>query len=147
MKALQSEQAFNDAATMILSSALDSLGVVQTAKETYDAYDAVNNIWYTNKKRLPKTSVVIKRDTDVLTSARPWIVPDSVNSDVDPIVLDVPLLNTKGERLTNYYQFTIDLNYKFPVEEIFPDCESRLINQDDFGTLLNNITNELRTME
>ncbi|WKX75580.1 hypothetical protein [Zobellia laminariae] len=49
--------------------------------------------------------------------------------------------------LTNFYQFTIDLNHRFPVEEIFPNRESSLINQNDFGVLLNRITNDLEIME
>lgn len=147
MKTLQSKLPFNQAATMIIASTLDSLDVVKTAKETYDAYDAINNKWYTNKKRIPSTKITLKRDPDVLTSSRPWIVPNDTNNSGDAIVLEVPLLNTKGELLTNFYQLTIDLNYRFPVEEIFPDRESRLINQDDFGALLNKITNDIQLME
>lgn len=147
MKALHSKLPFNQAATNILSSTLDSLDVVKTAKETYDAYDAVNNKWYTNEKRIPNINVTIKRDADVLTSSRPWIIPNSTDNMGDPVILHVPLLNTKGELLTNFYQFTIDLNHKFPVEEMFTKCDSRLINQDYFGVLLNRITNDIQIME
>ncbi len=147
MKALHSKLPFNAAATKIIVSTLDSLDVVKTAKETYDAYDAVNNKWYTNKKRIPRTNVTLKRDPDVLNSSRPWIIPNQTSNIGDSMILDVPLLNTKGELLTNFYQFTIDLNYRFPVEEIFPSYQSSLINQDDFGVLLNRITNDLQIIE
>jgi len=147
MKTLHSKLPFNKAATMIIESTLDSLDAVKTAKETYDAYDAVNSKWYTNKKRIPSTKITLKRDPDILNSSRPWIIPNQTHDSSDSVILDVPILNTKGELLTNFYQFTIDLNYKFPVEEIFPDRESNLINQDDFGVLLNRITNELQIME
>ena len=147
MKTLHSKQPFNKAATMIIQSTLDSLDVVKTAKETYDAYDAVNSKWYTNKKRIPSTKITLKRDPDVLSSSRPWIIPNHTNNIDDSVVLEVPLLNTKGELLTNFYQFTIDLNYRFPVEEIFPGRENSLINQNDFGVLLNRITDELQIME
>ncbi|WP_299438343.1 DUF4056 domain-containing protein [uncultured Aquimarina sp.] len=147
MKTLHSKLPFNEAATMMIKSTLDSLDVAKTAKETYDAYDAVNNKWYTNKKRIPSTKITLKRDPDVLISSRPWIIPNETNNVSDAVILDVPLLNTKGELLTNFYQFTIDLNYRFPVEEIFPGRKSSLINQDDFGVLLNRITNELQIME
>ncbi|WP_299211296.1 DUF4056 domain-containing protein [uncultured Aquimarina sp.] len=147
MKTLHSELPFNQAATRIIESTLDSLDVVKTAKETYDAYDAINNKWYTNKKRIPSKNITLKRDPDVLNSSRPWIVPNLVNNIDDPIVLEVPLLNSKGQLLTNFYKFTIDLNYRFPVEEIFPGRESNLINQDDFGILLDTITDELQIME
>lgn len=147
MKTLHSKLSFNVAATKIIASTLDSLDVVKTAKETYDAYDAIHNIWYTNKKRIPRTNVALKRDPDVLKSSRPWIIPNQPSSAGAPIVLDVPYKNTKGELLTSFYQFTIDLNYRFPVEEIFPSHQSSLINQDDFGVLLNRITTDLQTME
>ncbi len=147
MKTLHSKRSFNAAATKIIATTLDSLDVVKTAKETYDAYDTVHNIWYTNKKRIPRANVTLKRDPDVLTSSRPWIVPDKTNNTNDPIILDVPLLNTEGELLTSFYEFTIDLNHRFPVEEIFPSYQSRMINQDDFGALLNRITNDLQILE
>lgn len=147
MKTLHSKLPFNVAATKIIASTLDSLDVVRTAKETYDAYDAVHNKWYTNKKRIPRTNVTLKRDPDVLNSSRPWIIPNQTKNLGNPIILDVPLLNTRGMLLTNFYQFTIDLNHRFPVEEIFPNYQSSLINQDDFGVLLNRITDDLHIME
>ena len=64
-----------------------------------------------------------------------------------PNILDVPLLNSQGELLSKYYQFTIDSNHKIPVEELFPDRQNNLINQDDFGVLLNSIKEGLRIME
>jgi len=87
------------------------------------------------------------KDPDVLTSSRPWIVPNPTNTRSDSVILDVPLLTSKGELLTNFYQFTIDLNYRFPVEEIFPDRNNKLINQNDFGVFLDVITDELETLE
>jgi len=147
MKALHSKLPFNAAATKIIASTLDSLDVVKTEKETYDAYDAVNNKWYTNKKRIPRKSVTLKRDPDVLNSSRPWIIPDEADTVGNPIVLDVPLLSARGKLLTDFYQFTIDVNHRFSVEEIFPSHQSSLINQDDFGALLNRISNDLQIIE
>ncbi|TMM57049.1 DUF4056 domain-containing protein [Maribacter algarum] len=147
MKALHSKLSFNAAVTKIIESTLDSLDVVKTMKETYDAYDAVNDIWYTNKKRIPRASVTLKRDLDILISSRPWIAPNQSSDISDPIILDVPLLNTNGDLLTNFYQFTIDLNKRFPVDEIFPSYKSGVINQDDFGALLDRISNDLENME
>ena len=147
MKTLQTERAFSAAATEILAATLDSLAVVQTAKETYDAYDAVNGVWYTTKKRMPRTAVTLKRDPDVLTSSRPWLIPNEVTPSAEAIILEVPLLTTKGELLTDFYRFTIDLNHRFPVEVLFPPDHGSLIDQDDFGVLLKSITNELRIME
>ncbi len=147
MKTLQSELPFNQAATEIIESTLDSLDVVKTVKETYDAYDAIKYKWYTNRKRIPSKNITLKRDPDVLKSSRPWIIPSLENDIDDSIVLHVPLVNTKGELLTSFYKFTIDLNYRFPVAEIFPGRNSSLINQDDFGVLLRRIMNELQIIE
>lgn len=147
MKTLRSKLPFNMAATRLITSTLDSLDVVKTAKDTYDAYDVINNKWYTNKKRIPRINVTLRRDLDVLTSTRPWIIPDSTGNTVNPIILNVPLLNTKGESLTNFYQFTINLNHKIPMEEIFPNYKDNLINQDDFDVLLKRIANDLQIIE
>ncbi|WP_343913202.1 DUF4056 domain-containing protein [Aquimarina litoralis] len=147
MKTLHSEKPFNQAATEIIKSTLDSLGAVKTAKETYDAYNAINNIWYTNKKRIPSAKITLKRDLNVLKSSNPWIVSSYTNSDNEPIVLDVPILNTKGELLTNFYEFTIDLNRKIPMEEIFPNRKNSIINQNDFSVLLDKISQEIQIKE
>ena len=147
MKTLHSNLPYNEAATKNIVAALDSLGVVKTVKETYDAYDAIHNKWYTNKKRIPHTNITLKRDPDVLHVARPWTIPNQETNSGDPIILKVPLLNTKGELLTNFYQFTIALNSKIPAEELFPNHQSRLINQNDFGVLLAKITNDLQIKE
>lgn len=147
MQTLNSKLPFNEAATEIITSTLDSLAVVQTAKETYHAYDAVKNLWYTNEKRIPRTNVTLKRDLDVLTTCRPWLIPNQGNYNADPINLEVPLLNTNGDLLTNFYQFSIAVNNKFPMEEIFPNYQSRVIDQDDFGVLLTRIANDLQNKE
>lgn len=147
MKTLHSKIPFNTAATMHIKAALDSLEVVETIQETYEAYDAVNSKWYTNEKRIPHTLITLKRDADVLTSSRPWIVPGQTGNLGNPIVLDVPLLNGKGELLTDFYKLAINLNYRFPVEEIFPMHQNSLIDQDDFGVLLHIISDEVQIME
>ncbi|MBW1296838.1 DUF4056 domain-containing protein [Aquimarina litoralis] len=147
MKTLRSKQPFNKTATEVIASTLDSLGVVKTAKETYDAYDAINNKWYTNKKRIPSAKITLKRDLNILKSSNPWIIPNHTTDNNQPVVLDVPISNTKGELLTNFYQFTIDLNYRIPVEEIFPNRKNNIINQDDFSVLINRISQEIQIKE
>jgi len=147
MKTLHSKLPFNKVATQLLASSLDSLGIVKTAKETYDAYDAVHNLWYTNEKRIPRIQVALKRDLDVLSVSRPWLVPNQQDTSNEPVVLEVPLLNSKDEKLTDFYEFTIDLNGKFPIEELFPGYKSKRINQDDFSVLMNRISEDLKHLE
>jgi len=146
MKALHSNLPFDTAATEIISSNLDRLKAVKTAQETYDAYDAIHNKWYTSDKRIPSKKITLKRDPDVLHSSRPWVIPKDQNTAEDAMVLDVPLLDSKGKSLTNFYRLTIDLNRKFPIREIFPDAITNMIDQDDFELLLNRISEDLQIM-
>ena len=147
MKTLRSKLPFNTAATQLIVSTLDSLDVVKTAEETYEAYNTVNTKWYTNKKRIPRTNVTLKRDADVLSLSRPWLVPKGTDTVENSIILEVPLLTTKGGLLTDFYRFTIDLNHRFPVEDLFLSRQSSLIDQNDFGVLLNRIKNDLQVIE
>lgn len=147
MKSLKSSKSFNEAVTEQILIAMDSLGVAKSKEESYQAYDKVLHKWYTTKKRLPSTETMKKRDPDVLTYSKPWVLPDSIDPNDPPITLKVPLLDSKGQSLTNYYEFTIDLNYRFPVEEIFPDRTDSLINQNDYAFLLDHISKELRVLE
>jgi len=147
MRTLHSDLPFNAAATKLITSTLDSLAVVKTVEETYDAYNAIHNQWYTSTKRIPHTSITLKRDTDVLNSSRPWIVQNQSSAVDDPIILEVPLLNTKGGLLTGSYQFTIDVNNKIPIKDVFPNRKNSRVKQDDFGVLLDRITEEIQAMQ
>ncbi len=139
MEALKSDLPYNEAMTKLLIFSLDSLGSVKTEEETYAALEAVRDIWWTRDKRLPNRKVLLERDTEVYTSCRPWIIRDSIIGTPDPQILYVPKTTLDGQILTSYYQLSIDLNYKFPVKKIFPERETRLITQDDFGMLLNRV--------
>ncbi|WP_396636331.1 DUF4056 domain-containing protein [Maribacter sp. R77961] len=146
MKTLRTKLPFNAAATKFIASTLDSLNVVKTTQETYDAYNAVHNKWYTNEKRIPHINITLKRDLDVLKYSRPWIVPDIASTADDPVTLDVPQVDSKENLLTSYYQFTIDANRRIPVETLFPNRQSNRISQNDFKILLNAITKDLQRM-
>ena len=143
IEALKSNLPYNEAMTEILNNTLGSLGAVKTEEDTYLALEAVRNVWWTNDKRLPNSKVIIERDTDVSTYSRPWLVPDSVFGYYEPYILYVPETTSGGHLLTNYYNLNIDLNYKFPVKDMFPERDNRLITQDDFGVLLNRVDQDL----
>lgn len=147
IKTLKSTLPYNEAATQLLGTTLDSLDVVQTAQKTYDAYDAIHNTWYTSKKRIPSPHITLKRDPYVLVSSSPWTVPNLKDSTQDKVTLEVPRSNTKGVSLTNFYQFTIDVNRKIPIAEILNDPERSVINQNDFSAILDSITQEIKIME
>lgn len=147
IRALKSKLPYNEAATQLLGTTLDSLDVVQTAQETYDAYDAIHNIWFTSKKRIPSRHITLKRDPNVLLSSHPWLVPNLENDTQDGIILEVPLLNSNEVSLTNFYQFTIDVNRKIPIAEILDAPNRGIITQNDFALLLEKISQEIKTIE
>ena len=143
MEAIKSDLPYNEAVTKILLEKLDELDAVETEEETYAALEAVRNVWWTNDKRLPSEKVILQRDTEVFTHSRPWLVPDTLNVFHEPHILDIPLAANNGKLLTNYYSFSIDLNFKFPVKQLFPERATRQINQDDFEVLMDYADEEL----
>ena len=143
--ALQSSLPYNEAVTSVLFDKLLELGAVQTEEDTEEALEAVRNIWWSNDKRLPSSKVLLERDTEVYSRVRPWILPGAIFSNVEPEVLYVPYLTSNKHLLTDYYELDIELNYKFPVKEIFPGRDSRLITQNDFDMMLTHIAMELKS--
>ena len=142
MEALKSKLPYNEAMTEILNQTLEGLGAVKGKTDTYLALEAVQGVWWTRDKRLPSNKVTLERDMEVLTSVRPWLVPEGGFGLFAPRILTVPKTTSKGELLTDYYNLNIDLNHKFPVEEIFPERENRIISEEDFGVILMQIEAE-----
>jgi hypothetical protein len=147
MLAVQSDLSYNEAMTNIIDSVLINLGAVKTEEDTYAALESVRNIWWTNEKRLPNQKVLIARETETYTQSKPWLIPDLIYGHQDPVILTIPERTSKGNSLTDYYQLSIDLNHKFPVKQLFPEKDNRLITQDDFGVLLNRIAFDLTIPE
>lgn len=147
MEALKSSLPYDDAMTAILYQTLDSLDAVAEETDTYLALEAVRESWWTRDKRLPRNGVIIERDLDVQTDVRPWLVPDSTFGFFEPKILTVPKTTAKGELLTDYYNLNIDLNYKFPVKEIFPERDNRIISEEDFNTILIRIEEDFKKLK
>jgi hypothetical protein len=144
IEAVKSDLPYNEAMTKLILSTLHSLNAVKTEDDTYAALESVRNIWWTNEKRLPSQDILIARDTETYIQCKPWLVPDLSYGNPDPKILIVNTTTSKGQLLTDYYTLSIDLNHKFPVEELFPERQTRLITQDDFRILLNRIALDLR---
>ena len=143
MEALQSGKPYNLAMTETLSKKLTELGAVATEEETFQALELVQDVWWTREKRLPNSNVILERNTDVATIVEPWLVPDLKYGKPAPKSLMVPRSTSDGNDLTSYYEFSIDLNHKFPVKELFPTRPSSKINQDDFAILLDRVSQDL----
>jgi hypothetical protein len=144
MEAIKSDRPYNDAMTSMLYQTLDSLGAVTTESETYLALEAVQGSWWNRDARLPSSKVTIQRDMEVHTIVRPWLIPDGGFGFFTPRILNVPKTTSKGESLADYYNLTIDLNYKFPLEEIFPDRQGRIVSEGDFETILLHIEQDFK---
>lgn len=145
IKALQSELPYEEAMTQIISQTLDSLGAVKTEEETYEAMEAVRNIWWTRDHRLPSGKVLLERQLNVYTSVLPMIVPDWANEIQTPVKLEVPSFTAHNQPLTDYYTLEFKLNYKFPVKKMFPEEINRFITQEDFDHLLAQVAFELES--
>lgn len=142
MAALKSELPYDEAMTKILYETLDSLGALPE-NETARLMESVREVWWSKTKRIPNSKVLLVRDTDVYSKVQPWLVPDSALDNSSPHILHVPFVSTKGKLLTDYYTLNIDLNKKVPVEEMFPERESRIISQDDFRVILDRVAEEI----
>jgi hypothetical protein len=139
IRAINSNLPYNEAVTVELSKMLDTLQAVKTEAETFKAMLEVNNVWYTNEYKYPSNKLTLKRNFDFDTKMIPWRIP-SENTLVNPYILQIP-----DKSLDDFFQMTIDLNYRFPVEEIFPGKEDRIISQKDFDTMIDFIKYSERT--
>jgi hypothetical protein len=143
IKALQSELPYELAVTGLISKTLNDLEAVKSEDETILAMNAVQNIWWTNEKRLPSGKVLLQRQVQVYPCLEPWLVPGWAS--LNPLLseLKVPEYASTGEALNNLYKLEFRLNYKFPFHRMFPDRKDRMIDQNDFERLLAEVATEL----
>ena len=146
MEALKSDLPYDEAMTKVLYKTLDSLGA-QTEEQTALAVELVREVWWSRSKRIPNSEVLLMRDTDVHSMVRPWLVPDSTFKTTKPHVMRVPKNTSTGSLITQFYTLNIDLNNKFPAEEMFPGRETRIISQDDFQVMLDRVGEEIENIK
>ena len=137
MRAIKSELEYNEAMTIELSKMLDTLESVNTEAETFDAMLKVNEVWYTNEKKYPNKNIVLKRYTDLDADFVPWLVP-GYESKLPPYLLRKP-----DRELSKYYELSLKLNFRFPVDSILPKKSDRTITQNDFDIFVDFIKNEI----
>ncbi|MGB0929777.1 MAG: DUF4056 domain-containing protein [Chitinophagales bacterium] len=142
MKALKSDLPYPEAMTQLIAQTLEELEAVETTEETEAAMEVVREIWWSGKKALPNRNVLIARELNVYPRVYPWLIPQQ-NTLVEGRLLSVPQTNHLGKNLSDFYQFSIKLNYKFPFKKIFPNRRNRVITQMDFDTLLRYAEQEL----
>ncbi len=143
IQALQSDLPYEQAVTSIINKTLKDLDVVSNEAETYLAMEAVRDIWWTRKKKLPSSKVLLQRQLQVYPCLQPWLVPGWTTPNGLPVELNIPEYTSKGESLNNLYTLEFRLNYKFPFRKMFPDRKLRSITQNDFERLLAHVATDL----
>lgn len=138
LAALQSDQPYEEAMTILLSEKLKELGAVSTMDETKAAMDMVKDDWWTDAYRLPSKNVLLKREFDVEHCLVPWLVESYSLQKPAPVINCLKSEDHKGIPYDDYFELSIKLNYKFPLRKLFPKPESRVITQKDFKVLINN---------
>ena len=137
MRAIRSNLDYNEAMTVELDKMLDSLEAVNTGAETFDAMLKVNQVWYTNEKKYPNKKLVLKRYIDLDSDFSPWLVP-GYESQLPPYLLRKP-----DNTLSKYFELSLKLNFRFPVDSIIPERDDRIITQNDFDIFVGFIQAEI----
>jgi hypothetical protein len=137
MRAIKSELEYNEAMTLELDRMLDTLEALNTENETFEAMLKVNEVWYTNQKSYPSKKVVLKRYINLDSKFMPWLVP-GYESQLPPYLLQKP-----DNYLSQYYQLSLKLNFRFPVDSLFSDKPDRVITQSDFDIIVGFIQSEI----
>ncbi len=137
MRAIKSDLEYDEAMTSEISKMLDTLESAETEQETFNAMLSVNQVWYTNEKKYPSSKITLKRFIDLDSDLIPWIVPGYEGRQL-PYSLRKP-----DNSLAKYYKLSLKLNYRFPVDSIFPGKKDHLITQNDFDTFVNYIKGEI----
>jgi hypothetical protein len=137
MRAIASDLDYNEAMTLELEKMLDSLEALNTEDETFEAMLKVNEIWYSNEKRYPNKKVILKRYIELESDLSPWLVP-GYESQLPPYLLRKP-----DNFLSKYYELSLKLNFRFPVDSIIPERDNRIITQNDFDFFVDFIQTEI----
>lgn len=137
MRAIRSTLEYDEAMTAELAKMLDTLEALNTENETFEALMKVNEVWYTNQKSYPSKKVTLKRYIELDSDFTPWLVP-GYESQLTPYLLRKP-----DSALTKYYELSLKLNFRFPVDSILPERDDRVITQNDFDIFVNFIQTEI----
>ena len=138
-EALRSDLPFEEAVTKIISQTLVDLDAVSTKEESYQAMEAVRDIWWTRKKPLPNNHVMLQRELGVYANMKPWLVPGWESKNSMPLQMTLSDKTCDGIPLSEFYTLTIKGNHKIPVKKIFHDRTKRLITQNDFIPIIDYI--------
>ena len=135
-EAIKSELPYEQAVTEIIKRTLSELDAVSTMEDSYQAMEAVLNIWWTRKRHLPNNKVMIQRAIGAYPTITPMLVPGWESKGGSPIKLSVADITHDGIPLSEFYNLTINKNHKVPVKRIFPNRIGKEVNQSDFPQII-----------
>jgi hypothetical protein len=138
-EAISSDLPYEEAVTGIIKRTLTELEAVATTEESYQAMEAVRDIWWTRKKNLPNNMVTLQRELDVYSAMTPWLVPGWESQNKVPFQITLPATTRDGIPLSEFYTLSFDISRKVPVKKIFPDKTDKLVTQNDFPVILDYI--------
>ena len=145
MEAIKSTLPYEEAMSQIIHSTMVILGASVTQKETYNAMEAVRDIWWTRSKHLPDRRIMLERQMYVYGCQEPWLIPGWSTNNLPSYDLNVPEMTVDGRPLNNYYELEFELNFKFPVKEIFASKNHRRATQADFNQFISHISKEMES--
>jgi hypothetical protein len=145
MQAIKSDLPYEEALTNLIDKKLDQLHVVRSEAETLQAMEDVRDMWWTRNELMPSTRLMIERQTTTYDSIYPKLIPEDARRVKQKQPLIIPSVTFKGDSLSNFYELSIKLNYKFPTRELFAEKSFHTVTQHNFMTMVNYINHQLNT--
>jgi hypothetical protein len=138
MKALLSENEYESEMSKNISETLVNLEAVNGEAATKEAMNAVKDIWWSGKAKLPSRKVLIKRQFEVYGCVYPLLIDHEKIENSEDNKVCVPEFSSTNEPLNKYYSLSIKANFKIPLKKVFGENvkEKNTITQLDFPALI-----------
>lgn len=138
MKSILGSGEYESEMTVNVKEVLESLNAVKDRESTIEAMNAVKDIWWSGKAKLPSRKVLIKRQFEVYDCVYPMLInSEKIENSVENKVC-VPLESSSSESFNDFYKLSIKANFKIPVDKVFGQHvkEKNIITQLDFPSLI-----------
>ncbi|MDP1815694.1 MAG: DUF4056 domain-containing protein [Leadbetterella sp.] len=138
MKSILGSGEYESEMTVNVKEVLESLNAVKDRESTIEAMNAVKDIWWSGKAKLPSRKVLIKRQFEVYDCVYPMLInSEKIENSVENKVC-VPLESSSNESFNDFYKLSIKANFKIPVDKVFGQHvkEKNIITQLDFPALI-----------
>lgn len=138
MKSILGSGEYESEMTVNVKEVLESLNAVKDRESTIEAMNAVKDIWWSGKAKLPSRKVLIKRQFEVYDCVYPMLInSEKIENSVENKVC-VPLESSSNESFNDFYKLSIKANFKIPVDKVFGQHvkEKNIITQLDFPSLI-----------